>query len=90
MDKVISHLKKEPDVDTFLDQTDCFDEWEVVLPEKEYPIFIMAVLNNIRKGTIINIITDSILNKKNIEENKRISKNKDIQNISHIGEIPFN
>ena len=90
MDKVILHLKKNPDVDTFLDQTNFFDEWEFVLPEKEYPIFIMAVLNNIRKSSIIDIITNSILNKNNSEENKRISKDKDIQNISHVGEIPFN
>ena len=59
-DKVADRLEKEPDVDTFLDQTNLFDEWENVLPEAEYPIFVITVLNNIRREAVIASIIDSI------------------------------
>ena len=59
-DRVADHLKKEPDVDIFLDQTNLFDDWEKVLPEAEYPIFVITVLNNIRRKAIISSIIDSI------------------------------
>ena len=61
MDVVAHYLKNEPDVDKFLDQTDIFDDWEKVLPEEEYPIFVMAVLNNIRRDEIIETILHAIL-----------------------------
>ena len=59
-DRVADHLKKEPDVDIFLDQTNLFDDWEKVLPEAEYPIFVITVLNNIRREAVIASIIDSI------------------------------
>ena len=59
-DRVADRLEKEPDVDTFLDQTNLFDEWEKVLPEAEYPIFVITVLNNIRREAVIASIIDSI------------------------------
>ena len=59
-DRVADHIEKEPDVDTFLDQTNLFDEWEKVLPEAEYPIFVITVLNNIRREAVIASIIDSI------------------------------
>ena len=59
-DRVVDSLEKEPDVDTFLDQTNLFDEWEKVLPEAEFPIFVITVLNNIRRKAIISSIIDSI------------------------------
>ena len=59
-DRVADHIEKEPDVDTFLDQTNLFDEWEKVLPEAEYPIFVITVLNNIRGEAVIASIIDSI------------------------------
>tara|TARA_X000001036_G_scaffold417605_1_gene435733 strand:+ start:451 stop:783 length:333 start_codon:yes stop_codon:yes gene_type:complete len=63
MDEVHIILKYESDVDSFLDKTKIFDEWEAVLPEREFPIFIMTVLNNIRRDTIINSIISAILDK---------------------------
>ncbi len=59
-DRVVDSLEKKPDVDTFLDQTNLFDEWEKVLPEAEYPIFVITVLNNIRREAVIANIIDSI------------------------------
>ena len=57
----IRELSVDPDVDNFLDNTDLFDQWEAVLPDAEYPIFIMAVLNNIRSDVIIETILNSVL-----------------------------
>ena len=89
MDTVAQQLDSEPNVDKFLDETYLFDEWEKALSEAEYPIFVMAVLNNSRRDPIINTIIDSIVNQgktPKINENFR-SKNKSLK--SHVGEHPF-
>ena len=54
MDTVVLYFKNEPDVDKFLDETDLFDEWEKALPEAEYPIFVIAVLNNTRRDATVS------------------------------------
>ena len=59
LDKLIEHLNGN--LDKFLDKTDVFDDWEFLIPDDEYPIFVMAVLNNIRKDSIIDTIVDSIM-----------------------------
>ncbi|MFL2983854.1 MAG: hypothetical protein ACJZ12_05620 [Candidatus Neomarinimicrobiota bacterium] len=92
MDEVNIVLKNEPNVDSFLDKTKIFDEWEAVLPEREFPIFIIAVLNNIRKDTIISSIISSIFNQKTTT-NKNLkfnSKSKLDKYQSQIGDHPFN
>ena len=60
-DKVAAKLSVDPNVDNLLDSTDLFDQWEAVLPDAEYPIFIMAVLNNIRSDVVIDTILNSVL-----------------------------
>ena len=92
MDEVHIILKYEPDVDSFLDRTKIFDEWEDVLPEKEFPIFIMAVLNNIRKDTIINSIISSILEKgKDKYVESELDRNSKMDEYKlKIGDHPFN
>ena len=89
MDQVVQHLQTDPDVDKFLDNTDIFEEWEKALPEPEFPIFVMAVLNNMRRESIVNTILDAIL--KNIERTKKSSKNTSKTKLprSHVGEHPF-
>jgi len=72
MDQVAQHLQTDPDVDKFIDNTDIFEEWEKVLPEPEYPIFVMAVLNNTRRDSIVNSILDAIL--ENVERTEKSSK----------------
>ena len=59
--KVSNALLVNPDVDKFLDSTTLLDEWEKVIPDPEYGIFVIAVLNNIRKKAVIDRIIDSIL-----------------------------
>jgi len=61
MDEVCATLDKKNDVDDFLENTNLFDEWESILPDSEFPIFIIAVLNNIRRDIIIDSILDSVL-----------------------------
>jgi len=89
MDDVRLHLDKEPDVDKFLDETDIFDEWEMALPQHEYPILVMAVLNNIRKDSIIDSIIDSIMNQDIPSRQIKESNVKSKQKKSYIGEHPF-
>ena len=60
-DKVSNALLDNPDVDKFLDSTTLFDEWEEIIPDPEYGIFVIAVLNDIRKKAVIDKIIDSIL-----------------------------
>mgnify|MGYP001296933764 CR=1 FL=1 len=61
MDEVRLSLQKQDDVDDFLANTNLFDEWESILPDSEYPIFIISVLNNIRREIIIDSILDAVL-----------------------------
>ena len=74
-DKVSNALLDNPDVDKFLDSTTLLDDWEEIIPDPEYGIFVIAVLNNIRKKAVIDKIIDSILD---IEpaSNKHFSKSK--------------
>ena len=90
MDTVVQYLKNEPDVDKFLDETDLFDEWEKALPEAEYPIFVIAVLNNTRRDSIMEIIINAILKKDDQSNNPEKSSFKPDATRSHIGEHPFN
>jgi hypothetical protein len=90
MDEVHMILGGGVSVDDFLDKTNLFNDWEKIIPEKEYPIFVMAVLNNIRKESIINTIIAS-LSDKNVQKNQvSSSSSKKKKLISHIGELPFN
>ena len=60
-DKVSNALLDNPDVDEFLDSTTLLEEWEEIIPDPEYGIFVIAVLNDIRKKAVIDKIIDSIL-----------------------------
>ena len=90
MDIVVHHLKNEPDVDKFLDETDLFDEWEEALPEAEYPIFVIAVLNNTRRDAIMDTIINAILKKDDRSNHPEKSSFKPKAARSHVGEHPFN
>ncbi len=90
MDTVVHYLKNEPDVDKFLDETDLLDEWEKALPEAEYPIFVIAVLNNIRRDAIMDTITNAILKKDHHSNHPKKSSFKSESARSQLGEHPFN
>ena len=61
-DTIKSHLNKGGDVDSFLDETDLIDDFESVLPDEEFGIFVITVLNDIKSDSIIDNLLDSILN----------------------------
>ena len=90
MDTVVLYLKNEPDVDKFLDETELFDEWEKALPEAEYPIFVIAVLNNTRRDAIMDTIINAILKKDDHSNHPKKSSFKSEAARSHVGEHPFN
>ena len=89
MESVSSKLKEQPDVDKFLDETELFDDWEQVLPQAEYPIFIIAVLNNIRKNTVIDSLIGSIKDKDALGDSYLNAKPAKVKVRSHVGEHPF-
>ena len=54
------NLNNGKDIDDLLDNTDIFDEFEKVLPDEEYPVFVISILNKIRSEYIINKMLDVI------------------------------
>ena len=46
------------DIDTILDETDIFDEFEEILPDDEFPIFVITILNGFKS----DIVLDKLLN----------------------------
>ena len=61
-DEVSRILSIDNDVDKFLDNSTILDEWEEIIPDAEYGIFVMAILNNVKRESIIDKNLDSILN----------------------------
>jgi len=59
-DSIDSYLKNGGDVDSFLDETDIFDDFETVLPDEEYGIFVITLLNGIKSDSVINTLLDSL------------------------------
>jgi hypothetical protein len=71
-------LSIDNDVDKFLDNSTILDEWEKIIPDAEYGIFVIAILNNIKRKIIIDKIVDSILNVSN-PKNRAKRKNSQIK-----------
>ena len=49
-------------IDDFLDNTNIFDEFEKLLPDQEYGVLILTVLNNFKSEVILNDLLDIIEN----------------------------
>ena len=60
-DTIKFHLNKGGDVDSFLDETDLIDDFESVLPDEDFGIFVITVLNGIKTESVINTLLDSLL-----------------------------
>ena len=88
MDEVQLTLKEGVSIDDFLDETDLFSAWEEMIPEREYPIFIMAVLNNIRKESIIDTILDSLTLENQKKNQTHLPRKNEL--MSHMRGLPFN
>ena len=48
------------DIDTILDETDIFDEFEDILPDDEFPIFVITILNGFQSDLLVNKLLDVI------------------------------
>ena len=48
------------DIDTILDETDIFDEFEEILPDNEFPIFVITILNGFQSDDLIDKLLDVI------------------------------
>ena len=53
------------DIDTILDETDIFDEFEEILPDNEFPIFVITILNGFQTDDLIDKLLDVIDDCKN-------------------------
>ena len=60
-DTIKFHLNKGGNVDSFLDETDLIDDFESILPDEDFGIFVITVLNGIKTESIINTLLDSLL-----------------------------
>ena len=65
--EVKKEIAKQNSVDDFLDKTDIFDEFEEILPDQEFGVLILTVLNNFKSEVILNDLLDII--EKAIEKN---------------------
>jgi hypothetical protein len=74
MDEVQNSLVVKNDIDKFLDETTLFDEWEDILPDAEYGIFVITILNNIRTKVIINTLIDSVLEVDTLNDDRILIK----------------
>ena len=60
-DTIKFHLNRGGNVDSFLDETDLIDDFESVLPDEDFAIFVITVLNGIKTESIINTLLESLL-----------------------------
>ena len=50
-------LESGKDIDTILDETDIFDEFEEILPDNEFPIFVITILNGFKsEGVMVKLL----------------------------------
>ena len=48
------------DIDTILDETIIFDEFEDILPDNEFPILVITILNGFKSDSLIDKLLDVI------------------------------
>ena len=53
-------LDEGNDIDYILDNTTILDDFENYLPEEEYPIFVITMLNGFKSEEIISSLIDKI------------------------------
>ena len=60
MQEYVSEQLKNSSIDELLDETTIFDQFESFLPDEEYPVFVITILNGFKNDTIIGTIVDSV------------------------------
>jgi len=63
-DYVKEELDSGKSMDLFLDETDIFDDFEKLLPDEEYPIFVITILNGFKSDDLLNKLVNEIYGNK--------------------------
>ena len=70
--EVQSELSKGTNIDDFLDQTTIFDDFEDIIPEAEFGIFVLTILNDYKSEVILDklaeVIQQSLAERENVEK----------------------
>ena len=57
---VQNELSKGTNIDDFLDRTTIFDDFENIIPEAEFGIFVLTILNGYKSGVILDKLVEVI------------------------------
>ncbi len=68
-DFILQEQSNGKDIDAILDETTIFDEFETILPDNEFPIFVITILNDFKSDIIIDKILDIVQSSVNNEKN---------------------
>ena len=58
--EVKGQISTNHSVDEFLDKTDIFNEFEEILPDQEFGVLVLTILNNFKSEVILNDLLDII------------------------------
>ena len=58
--EVQSELSKGTNIDDFLDKTTIFDNFEDIIPEAEFGIFVLTILNGYKSEVILDKLVEVI------------------------------
>jgi hypothetical protein len=68
--EVQSELSKGTNIDDFLDKTTIFDNFEDIIPEAEFGIFVLTILNGYKSKIILDklveVIQQSLAERQNV------------------------
>ena len=67
---VQDELSMGTDIDDFFDQTTIFDDFEDIIPEAEFGIFVLTILNGYKSEVILDklaeVIQQSLVERENV------------------------
>ena len=67
---VQNELSKGTNIDDFLDETTIFDDFENIIPEAEFGIFVLTILNGYKSEVILDklveVIQQSLAERQNV------------------------
>ena len=58
--RVQNELSMGTDIDDFLDRTTIFDDFEDIIPEAEFGIFVLTILNGYKSEVILDKLAEVI------------------------------
>jgi len=68
--RVQNELSMGTDIDDFLDRTTIFDDFEDIIPEAEFGIFVLTILNGYKSEVILDklaeVIQQSLVERQNV------------------------